>query len=407
MAKIGGREAFEPLLELLDHPQASLRQAAIAALNSLGHPDMPARALALLRDPDPLLRQSAAKIAGYFGYPECADMLFQRCDDEDESVRQAALEGLPNLDDARVLPALAAALQDKSRKTRISAARALAQVESPGALQHLLGALQDADLWVRYYAARSLGWQAFSEALEDLSKVVQEDQVTMVRASAAEALGRIGGARAAAILAPLVEAEEPDLSRAALLALGQTGHPDALAPLLAALRAPDPGQRLIAVKAMTQESGPDAAEALQWVATTDTEPRIAQAAMEALARLATPEAVAALVSLTADLTCRETCIAASARLGEAHVEQIAFGLAHLHPAVRRATVNTLARITSPLASARLSEALQDEDASVRLEAVTALRRLGSRSEQGEMAKLARSDPDPGVRRAAQAALRMT
>ena len=75
--------------------------------------------------------------------------------------------------------------------------------------------------------------------------------------------------------------------------------------------------------------------------------------------------------------------------------------------MRRATVNTLARITSPLASARLSEALQDEDASVRLEAVTALRRLGNRSEQGEMAKLARSDPDPGVRRAAQAALRMT
>ena len=44
---------------------------SIAALNSIGHADMPARIIALLDDPDPIVRESAVRIAGYFGYPEC------------------------------------------------------------------------------------------------------------------------------------------------------------------------------------------------------------------------------------------------------------------------------------------------------------------------------------------------
>ena len=43
-----GREPFEALVELLGHGDTAVRQAAIGALNSIGHPDMPARVKARL-----------------------------------------------------------------------------------------------------------------------------------------------------------------------------------------------------------------------------------------------------------------------------------------------------------------------------------------------------------------------
>src|SRR5262249_20092920 len=53
LAKIGDRRAFEALLGLIGHPQPAVRQAAVAAINSIGHPDMQERAVTLLGDPDP------------------------------------------------------------------------------------------------------------------------------------------------------------------------------------------------------------------------------------------------------------------------------------------------------------------------------------------------------------------
>ena len=92
-----------------------MRQAAIGALNSIGHPDMAARVAALLEDADPLVRESAVRIAGYFGYAECADAVFALYADADEAVRRAAVEHLPFLDDARAVPVLQRALEATRR----------------------------------------------------------------------------------------------------------------------------------------------------------------------------------------------------------------------------------------------------------------------------------------------------
>lgn len=70
LAKIGDPRAFDALLDLIGHTDAAVRQAAIAAINSLGHAEMPRRAVALLEDPDPRVRESAVKIEGYLGYGE-------------------------------------------------------------------------------------------------------------------------------------------------------------------------------------------------------------------------------------------------------------------------------------------------------------------------------------------------
>jgi HEAT repeat protein len=143
---------------------------------------------------------------------------------------------------------------------------------------------------------------------------------------------------------------------------------------------------------------------MQWVAATDSEPGVARTAIDALARLGTPEAIAALVNLTAETALREACVEALSRLNEPKIEFIGKGLTSEQSIVRRALVDALGRMKHPLASEALSKALDDEEASVRLAAVNALTHLGSRSAERKLVELMRADAEPNVLRAAQKAL---
>src|SRR6185436_17974539 len=104
------------------HVDTAVRQAAIGALNSVGHADMPSRIGALLDDSNPVVRESAVRIAGYFGYRQCLDRLLERCADPSEAVRRAAVEHLPFLDHPDVIPALAHALKHDTPTVRAAAA---------------------------------------------------------------------------------------------------------------------------------------------------------------------------------------------------------------------------------------------------------------------------------------------
>jgi HEAT repeat protein len=404
LGKIGDRRAFDALLELLGHADAAVRQAAVAAINSLGHPEMRERAALLLNDPDPQVRESAVKIAGYFGYPQCTDLLLERCKDEEEIVRRAAIEHIPYLEDDRVVPTLIDAIENGPARVRAAAASAFAQVESTDALPHLIGALNDPDAWVRYFAARSIGHHRYDECVDALTEVARADGASQVRIAAVDSLGKIGGPRSAAVLTPLAESPDADLARAALKSLGQIGHPDSLSPLLKALRSPVVELRLEALKALGARGGKEEVEAIQWTAAADTDNRVAEAAIDALARTATPEAIVALIDLTAEPTRREASVEALARLGEQKIELIGQGLEHAQPSVRRTVVEALRRMKHPTASQILEGALEDQDATIRLSAVQALAHLGSRRAERKLLAMMRADPDQTVRRAAQKAL---
>ena len=74
--------------------------------------------------------------------------------------------------------------------------------------------------------------------------------------------------------------------------------------------------------------------------------------------------------------------------------------------VREALIETLSRMKRPEATALIVAALDDPAAAVRLAAVQALVRLGSRRAESQILSLSRNDPDVAVRRAAQQALRI-
>lgn len=406
LAKIGDRRAFEALLGMLGHPQLVVRQAAVAALNSLGHPDMPRRLVPLLEDPNPWVRESAVKIAGYFGYPECVDLLLARCADPEPAVRRAAIEHLPYLDDPRVLPTLIGATQDEDPRTRASAVRALAHMQGIPVLEALLRALTDPDAWVRYFATRTLGTLRPVEALNDLARLAETDPSKHVRIAALEAIAAIGGPRAIALLCRVAESDDAELASAAIGVLGQIRHPDVLPPLLVFMRVPDPNKRRSAVRSLRDFGGPQAASALQWVAAAETDAQIAQEAVAALGELGTPEAVAGLLALSANVPLREMCIAQLTRLAGERLEWLARGLSHPHPAVRCATVEALARAKNAQATDQLILALSDSDSKVRLAATSALGHLGVKRAFQQLERLSREDPDPAVRNAARRALRV-
>jgi HEAT repeat protein len=400
LAKIGDHRAFDALLRQIGDPDVAVRQAAISALNSLGHPDLEARCAALLHDPDPVIRESALRIAGYFGYSACVDLIVQSVADHDEPVRQAAVEALPYLDDPRCLPLLLRMLKEDSPNIRAAAARALGQMDHevvPG----LVEALSDPHPWVRYFAMRSLGQYADPAILPAVIRVLETDQAGQVRIAAAQALGRIGGEQVVHSLAPLTTASDTDLVQAALHALGQTRDPAALPSLLAALRTADPRRQLAAVEALAIHGGEEVVPALQWFAATSQTGEMQQAAITALSQIHTSEATTALINLMLDAKLRDLARAVLIRKGAAAITDLQRALAHSHRTVRATVVEILARIKGPVTPGIVAVALDDADPMVRIAAITALERLGHQQVARKLADLAHTDPEENVRRAAQ------
>jgi HEAT repeat protein len=289
LSRIGDGRAFEPLLSLIGDDDAAVRQASIGALNSIGHPAMAARIHGLLGDDNPHVRESAVRIAGYFGYTSCVDDVIARCQDEHESVRAAALEHLPFLEDSRVFDTLRRALTSDTPRARAAAAHALGGVVAAEASAQLQKAATDHDTWVRYFSAISIGRRRDVSLLPLLERLATSDPARHVRVAAIEAVGAIGnagGEEALRILTPFATADEDDLANAAVRALGRLRSADALAPLSQAMRASDPRRRAIAAEALTTTDHPGAVDLLRWTASADGDPDVARAAMAALSTLA-------------------------------------------------------------------------------------------------------------------------
>ncbi|HYV10342.1 MAG TPA: HEAT repeat domain-containing protein [Pyrinomonadaceae bacterium] len=215
LAEIGDPEAVNGLLKLIGDEDASIRQAAVAALNSVIPPSMSQRIIPLLHDRDPNVRESAVKIAGYFGYPEAASGLVELSRDPNERVRCAVIEHLPFVEDQRAFEVLGRALKEETPNVRAAAARALGNMEWQHVVALLIEGLADEDVWVRYFSARSLGRHRDEASVEALKAVVEKDEFNHVRIAALDSLGQIGGPRVAEIVAGLVDDNDRDVAHAA------------------------------------------------------------------------------------------------------------------------------------------------------------------------------------------------
>lgn len=407
LARIAPPDAFDPLLALIGDPDTAVRQAAIAALNSIGDARMPARIRVLLSDPSPLVRESAVKIAGYFGYRDCIEPVLARCHDESEAVRRATVDHLPFFDDPRVPAAMTALLEGDTPKVRAGAAAALGRLDEGAVLPALMRALGDRDPWVRYFALRSLGGSRNAEVAPAVLDRLEHDEAGQVRLAAIEVLGELDAPGLVAVLGPLTSAADADVARAAIRALGRCHDPLAGSILERLARGRDAWRRIEALGAVAARGASGSAALLQWVAAADDSDEVAVAAIDALKRSAAsgsgdaaPDAIRALVQLLAEPSRHESVVSALAGLAPRHVPDVAAGLRHPSVDVRRGTVAALGRMKHPDASRALEAALDDAESSVRAAAITELRRLGSRGAVRRLLGMARTDPDAEVRHAA-------
>ena len=224
LAQIGDPAAVDGLMHLIGSEDASIRQAAVSALNALIQPSMSERIIPLLHDSDPNVRESAVKIAGYFGYPAAASALIELSEDANERVRCAAIEHLPFVEDRRALAVLVAAMKEETPNVRAAATRALGNMDAPEAVAQLIAGLSDDDVWVRYFSARALGRQRAEESVEALAKVIGQEHLNHIRIAALDSLGQIGGPRIEGIVAGLVRDDDPEVARAAQMALEKTSR---------------------------------------------------------------------------------------------------------------------------------------------------------------------------------------
>jgi vesicle coat complex subunit len=120
-------------------------------------------------------------------------------------------------------------VEDSNSLVRGSAAVALGNIGLETAIPSLLQLVEHPDIDVRWSAAKALGKIGSETAIDALLKLV-EDADSLVRRSAVQALGKIGSETAIDALLKLVEHPDIDVRGRAAEALGKIAKKDTGAP---------------------------------------------------------------------------------------------------------------------------------------------------------------------------------
>lgn len=239
LAKLGSAEAVPAIQSLLDHRQATVREAALLALSRIGGPQA---VPAATDDVDPAVRERAIRVLAEHGDQRAVGRLAAACDGRHVRV---ALTGLVRLADPLVAPTLVDVLQNTTdRRSRKLAGRALARIDARPQLH-----TWSRDHLVRRAAIRVVGQHADARDAHVLIRALQ-DEDELVRARAAAGLGRMATATALSPLTDALNDPRPRVRANAATALGRVAPADLRDRLAAALRDPHPGVRSAATAAL-------------------------------------------------------------------------------------------------------------------------------------------------------------
>ena len=183
------KSPLERYLEALRSPDEAVRAAAVAALQSMGK-EAVIYLIQVLNDPYPAVRVAAAEALGQIGDADAVDPLIQATHDEREDVRIAAASALARIGDRKSIQPLIRLFADRYHGVRVAAADAVA-VFGRAALEALEEALSDPVTVVRVTAARAIGLIGVIESIPVLIDHLG-DPAPEVRWSVARALGEFG-----------------------------------------------------------------------------------------------------------------------------------------------------------------------------------------------------------------------
>jgi HEAT repeat protein len=406
LAAIGDSRAFYPLLRILGHPMATVRQAAVSALHSIGHQDMPTLIATRLNDPQPEVREAATRVAGYFGYARCFDRIIALASDPVASVRRVAVESLANYDDRAAWTTIATvATGDKDPSVRAAAIRASRDPRAREVEKVVESALDDPNFWVRYQAIHSLVARALASGRVPawlparLTDRARSDGAPPVRIAAIEAIAALRIDRGIPVLIASLSDPEGDIASQAALALGAFDTPESRVSLRAMIDTLNGQVKRAVIEALGTLRDNEAVSAITHVAANSGDDLTCRAAVLALGSINSTESTRALVALLAYRDCRAEASRLLCRATGESLSALIAGLSDPDAGIRCTIVEILGRAKRGDMSRAVSQALQDEDRAVRHAAEQALTRRDLGELETAIAK-ARDDTNPTVRNAA-------
>lgn len=390
-------------------------------------PSMADRTEAELRDAlsDPARRAAAAtELARRDAEDAAAAITDCLRTDPPASDRRALVRALDVLADESAVPGLVERLGDADPDVRRAAAVALATVGDPAALDPLLAAVRsESDAATRRAVARAARDVDPTRALDHFASLVRTDSDPAVRESVVRVLGGTGNVHAEALVVEAVDDPDPDVAREAISAVRWFTDERPVGGLLRRLGDDDPTVRVAAADAFV-ELGARAAHYHDGdELSAETRTRVVRAlldrlddenaavrrtAMEALGSQAHPESVMPLcAAYDDDETCRPAAVDALGRIGDPRaIPTVVAALDDDDPGVRRRACRACTRLGTSAGVPRLGRlARADPRLAVRVEAVEALGHVGDdRDEVFEALEAVLDDDEADLRWEAVTAL---
>ena len=281
------------------------------------------------------------------------------------------------------------ALQDKDWEVRMCAAEALGKIGDARAVEALLRTLEDGDDEVRRSAAEALGKIGSKRAIEPLIQTLK-DRKGSVRGSAAEALGKMGEPA----VEPLIHAMDDEVQNVRLgatEALGEIKDGRAVEPLIQALIDEDLDIQWSAAEALVKIRDKRAVEPLIHALEYEAE-SVRWCSVEVLGEIGDKRAVEPLIQALKDGKgdVRKSATESLAKMGEPAVEPLISALKDKDTNVQKGSAEALGEIGDKRAVEPLIQASKVENDDVRKAAENA---LGMIQRSKEEVHAEQSDPD--------------
>ncbi|MDW8326524.1 MAG: HEAT repeat domain-containing protein [Anaerolineales bacterium] len=334
-------EALPDLVEALNSPEASLRDAATEALLRFGQAAVPVLVQALQR-PETAIRERSVDLLGMIGDNSIVPSLTRLLADPQLTVRHAALRALGMLGGEAAYAGLLAAVSDPT--TREAALSIFEQINDESVINDLKSYLQrflyagHSESMTRWAAAQALSLLGDEVAVSILLNATRLPDDS-IRIPAAEALGRVRGRRGVNVLIEALGDRDWLVRQKAVEALGNIPDSRVIAALIPMTRDPE------------------------W--------RVRWALVGALSHLRDSRLYASLRELSqdSDLWVRRRVMEVCGRLDDARAVEIALlGLKDADPRVRSAALVALRPYRDPALLPALAELVHDPEPEVRYSA---------------------------------------
>ena len=218
---------------------------ALVALSESGHASSRSRVsetvehlAAHLEGADEEVRLAIVTVLGRIGRREETELVASLLKDPSDRVRRVAVEALAAIDADAGWESLRLAMADEAAIVRIAAAASLARSSAPDVVEDLERLVHDDDWRVRAATMRAIGLHCESRQSCSTSehgvRLIERgllDEGT-VAVEAVTALDQIGGDAAARVAVGLLDHAEPELVQSAVACVGRHGDSDALVELL-------------------------------------------------------------------------------------------------------------------------------------------------------------------------------